>query len=91
MGLATGVEVKSESVKAEDVVIAAPVEELKTVIPPVETTSVPSVTTSVEAPDATEVTFCSLTVSDDCVLYFFFLTSHSLCLLDCQAAGSNLD
>lgn len=56
MGLATGVEVKSEPVKTEDIVIAAPVEELKTVIPPVETTSAPSVTTSVEAPDATEVT-----------------------------------
>lgn len=72
MGLATGVEVKSEPVKTEDIVIAAPVEELKTVIPPVETTSVPSVTTSVEAPDAAEVTFCSLTVSEDCVFDFFF-------------------
>lgn len=78
MGLATGVEVKSEPVKAEDVVIAAPVEELKTVIPPVETASVPSVTTSVEAPDATEVTFCSLIVSDDCVLDFFFFNQSFL-------------
>lgn len=59
MGLATGVEVKSEPIKTEDVVTVASVEELKTIIPPVETTSVPSVSTSVEAPDATEVTLLS--------------------------------
>lgn len=72
MGLATGVEVKSEPVKTEDVVAAAPVEELKTVIPPAETTSAPSVTTSVEAPDAAEVILCSLTVNENRVLFFFF-------------------
>lgn len=73
MGLATGVEVKSEPVKTEDVVTAAPVEELKTVTPSVETTSAPSVTTSVEAPDAAEVTLCSLRVSEDRVLDFYYL------------------
>lgn len=59
MGLATGVEVKTEPVKPEDVVITTTLEELKTVITPVETTTAPSLTTSVEAPDAAEVTIVS--------------------------------
>uniref|UniRef100_A0A674P871 Spermatid perinuclear RNA-binding protein n=1 Tax=Takifugu rubripes TaxID=31033 RepID=A0A674P871_TAKRU len=39
MGLATGVELKTKPVMSEDEVIMAPLEELKTVIKPVETTS----------------------------------------------------
>lgn len=72
MGLATGVEVKTEPAMSEDVVVTAPLEELKTVITPVETTSAPSITSSVEAPDTAEVTICSLTVSQK-VLEVFFL------------------
>ncbi|TNM94285.1 hypothetical protein fugu_002461 [Takifugu bimaculatus] len=54
MGLATGVELKTKPVMSEDEVIMAPLEELKTVIKPVETTSVPSLTSNVEAPDTAE-------------------------------------
>lgn len=59
MGLATGVELKSKPVMSEEEVITAPLEELKTVIKPVETTSVPSLTSNVEAPDTAEVTIYS--------------------------------
>lgn len=71
MGLATGVEVKTEPTKSEDVVISVPLEELKTVVTPVETTSALSVTTSVETPDATEVTFCLLSFTLSLSLHFF--------------------
>lgn len=73
MGLATGVEVKSEAAKTVDVVTAAPVEELKAVVSPIEPTAAPSATTSVEGSDATEVTLCSLTVSEDRVFDFLFV------------------
>lgn len=67
----------------------APLEELKTVITPVETTSAPSLASSVEAPDTVEVTIYSLTVSQK-ILSFSFLPVNFFCL-DCPAAGSNLD
>lgn len=90
MGLATGIELKTKPVVLEDEVITAPLEELKTVIKPVETTSVPSLTSNVEAPDTAEVTIYSLTVSQK-VLEVFFFTSHNSFCLDCPAAGSNFD
>lgn len=90
MGLATGVELKTKPVTSEDEVITPPLEELKTVIKPVETTSVPSLTSNVEAPDTAEVTIYSLTVSQN-ILEVFFFTSHNSFCLDCPAAGSNFD
>lgn len=71
MGLATGVEVKTEPAMSEDVVVTAPLEELKTVITPVETTSAPSITSSVEAPDTAEVTIYSLTITQKDLEVFF--------------------
>lgn len=89
MGLSTGVEVKSEPVRTEEVVMVTPVEELKTIIPPVETTSAPSVTTSVDAPDAPEVTLCSLTVSEDRVLDFFYFFNQTL-FMSFRLSGSRV-
>lgn len=89
MGLATGVEVKSEPLKTEDVVTVAPVEEIKTIMPHVETTSVPLVTTSVEALDAAEVTLCSLTVSKDYLIFLFFFLSQSF-FMSFRPSGSRV-
>lgn len=60
MGLPTGVEVKTESVKSEEAEAAVTVEEFKPVVTPIETTTAATGTANVDTTDAVEVQRCSV-------------------------------